>query len=146
MRLNGIALAFAVAAGSARAQAPPPDPDPWLGPDKALHFAVSAGIAGGGYGLAGLWQPSSELQRLVAGGSAALAVGVAKELLDLTAGLGTPSWKDLAWDVAGTAVGLVVAWAVDRFVVQPLSRSPVDGETKVKQSCRGWNPPIWACW
>ena len=35
-----------LAGGAAFAQA---DPDPWLAPDKALHFAVSAGIAGVGY-------------------------------------------------------------------------------------------------
>jgi putative lipoprotein len=115
-----VALGAWVAAAAARAQAPPPDPDPWFGQDKALHFAVSAGIASGAYGLAGLWQPSTEGLRLVVGGSAALAAGAAKELFDLTTGLGTPSWKDFTWDVAGTAVGLAVAWAVDRFVVQPL--------------------------
>jgi putative lipoprotein len=110
----------ALAATGARAQAPP-DPDPWLGKDKAIHFALSAGIASGGYALAGLWRPSGEAQRLVVGGSAALAVGVAKELFDLATGLGTPSWKDLAWDAAGTAAGLAVAWAVDRFILQPLA-------------------------
>lgn len=115
-----VALAGALgAASTARAQAA--DPDPWLGPDKALHFGASAGIAGAGYALAGLWPPSSEAQRLVVGGSAALAAGVAKELLDLAIGLGRPSWKDLAWDVAGTAFGLAVAWAVDRLIVQPLA-------------------------
>jgi len=109
----------AAASAAARAQAPP-DPDPWFGPDKAVHFGVSAGIASGAYGLAGLLPGSSEGLRLVVGGSTALAVGVAKELLDLTIGLGTPSWKDFTWDVAGTAIGLAVTWAVDRWVVQPL--------------------------
>lgn len=112
-----MAMVLWVVAAAARAQA---DPDPWFGQDKALHFAVSAGIASGSYGLAGLWRPSSEALRLVVGGSAALAAGAAKELWDLATGLGTPSWKDFTWDVAGTAVGLAVAWAVDRWIVQPL--------------------------
>jgi len=107
-----------VASAAARAQAP--DPDPWFGPDKPVHFAVSAGIASGSYALAGLLPGSSEGLRLVVGGSAALAAGAAKELFDLATGLGTPSWKDFTWDAAGTAVGLAVTWAVDRWVVQPL--------------------------
>jgi len=114
-----IAVVALVGAAGARAQAA--DPDPWFGPDKALHFGASATIAAGGYGLGALWQPSSEGQRLVVGGAAGLAAGVGKELWDLTTGLGDPSWKDLAWDAAGTAVGLAVAWAVDRFIVQPLA-------------------------
>ena len=120
MRRWAAAAALAVAlAGGARAQ--PADPDPWLSQDKALHFGASAGLAVTGYALGGLWQPSSEPLRLVVGGSAALAAGAVKELLDLAVGLGTPSWKDVAWNVAGTAVGLAVAWAVDRLIVQPLA-------------------------
>lgn len=120
MRRWAVVAALAVAlAGAARAQSA--DPDPWFGQDKALHFGASAGIAVTGYALGGLWDPSSEPLRLVMGGSTALAAGVAKELFDLTTGLGMPSWRDLAWDVAGTAVGLAVAWAVDRLIIQPLA-------------------------
>jgi uncharacterized protein YfiM (DUF2279 family) len=99
------------------------DPDPWLAPDKALHFSFSAGLAGLaglGYGGAALVTEDRAL-RLVAGGAVALGAGIAKELLDL-AGLGHPSWKDLVWDVAGTAVGLVLSWLLDRFVFTPLAR------------------------
>jgi putative lipoprotein len=96
------------------------DPDPWFAPDKALHFSFSAGLAGLGYGGAALVTENRVL-RLVAGGSIALAAGITKELLDLS-GLGDPSWKDLAWDCAGIAVGLVFAWLIDRFVVTPLAQ------------------------
>lgn len=96
------------------------DPDPWFAPDKALHFSFSAGLAGLGYGGTALVTEDRAV-RLVVGGSVALAAGLAKELLDL-AGLGHPSWKDLAWDVAGTAVGLVLSWLIDRFVVTPLAQ------------------------
>jgi putative lipoprotein len=96
------------------------DPDPWFAPDKALHFSFSAGLAGLGYGGAALVTEDRAI-RLVVGGSLALGAGIAKELLDL-AGLGHPSWKDLVWDVAGTAVGLVVSWLLDRFVLTPLAQ------------------------
>ncbi|HEY8210529.1 MAG TPA: hypothetical protein VIG99_23765 [Myxococcaceae bacterium] len=109
-----------LAASGARAQAPPPaDPDPWLSRDKALHFGLSAGFATVGYTLAGQSADSTEVRRLVVGGSFALAVGATKELLDFVARTGTPSWKDFTWDVAGTAVGLTVSWLVDHFIVQP---------------------------
>ena len=51
---------------------------------------------------------------LVAGGFT-LAVGAGKELLDL-AGWGDPSWRDFAADVAGTIVGLAIAWSVDLVI------------------------------
>lgn len=102
-------------AGSASAQV---DPDPWLAPDKALHFSFSAGLAGLGYGGAALMTDDRGV-RLAVGAGVALTAGIAKELADL-AGLGRPSWKDLAWDVAGTGVGLLVSWLLDRFVFTPL--------------------------
>lgn len=103
--------------GAAFAQA---DPDPWLAPDKALHFAVSAGIAGVGYTGAAFFTDDVGV-RLLVGGSLALGAGALKELLDL-AGLGTPSWKDFVWDVLGAATGLLTSWLVDRFIVTPLTR------------------------
>ena len=96
------------------------DPDPWFAPDKALHFSFSAGIAGLGYGGTALFTEDRNL-RLAIGAGLALTAGVAKELLDL-AGLGQPSWKDLAWDIAGTATGLLVSWLLDHFVFTPLAR------------------------
>lgn len=144
MRALAAVLALGWAAG-ARAQAA--DPDPWLGQDKALHFAASAGIAGTGYGLAGLWQPPpDEVHRLAIGGSAGLAAGVAKELLDL-AGLGMPSWRDLAWDVAGTAFGLALAWAVDRLVLRPLLLRPAGPAGTLQRSGdTAWSLALSACW
>ena len=106
-------------AGSAAAQT---DPDPWLAPDKALHFSVSAGLAGLGYGGAALFTEDRRV-RLAVGAGFALTLGIAKELADL-AGLGRPSWKDLTWDVAGIAVGLLVSWLLDHFVFTPLQPQP----------------------
>jgi len=106
------ALALAVLLHAVPSAAP--SGDPWLGRDKALHFGASAGLAAAGYGSGALasdepWVP------LATGAGLALGAGVAKELLDL-AGLGTPSWRDLTWDLLGTATGLAGAWAVDRLL------------------------------
>lgn len=113
-RWLAVALGLAVPA-AARAEGGA-DPDPWVGQDKALHFGISAAIAGGGYAagatLFGLERPEA---RLLLGGGLALGAGVAKELADL-AGLGTPSWKDLTADALGAATGLAIAWAIDHFV------------------------------
>lgn len=85
--------------------------DPWFGPDKALHFGVSAGVSSLGYGLAALATDSMGW-RIVAGLGAGVLLGAGKELLDL-AGFGVPSWKDMAWDVIGSVVGVLVAVCVD---------------------------------
>lgn len=100
-------IALALLARPARAS----DPDPWFARDKALHFGISAGLAAGTYaGAAALFE--SRGHALLAAGGVTLAVGAGKEIADL-AGYGTPSWKDFAWDVAGTLVGLGVAWGID---------------------------------
>ncbi len=106
------ALAFATTLAFA-APASAADPDPWFGTDKLLHFGVSAGLAGLSYGGASLLWDDVGL-RLGVGASVAVTAGVAKELLDL-AGMGTPSWKDLTWDLLGTAVGLALAFTFDRL-------------------------------
>jgi putative lipoprotein len=99
--------------------------DSWLGPDKALHFGVSAGLAGGAYGVGSLvLEP--RWARIAAGASVSLAAGAAKELYDL-AGYGNPSWKDFAWDVLGTAFGIGVALLVDYAVTGAGHRERVDG-------------------
>ncbi len=102
------------AAPAPPAPPPPPDPDPWLGRDKALHFAACATISGAAYGVGALVTPDVRL-RVVFGAGAGLVVGAGKELLDL-AGLGDPSWRDFAWDVIGTVVGVGLSVAIDASV------------------------------
>ena len=106
----GLALVLCALSVSARGQ----DADPWLGPDKALHFGLSAAIASGGYAASALFVDRPEL-RLAIGAGLALTAGAAKELWDL-AGHGAPSWKDFTWDVIGAAVGALVSYALDRWV------------------------------
>lgn len=100
-------LAGALGASPARAD----QADPWWGPDKKLHYGLSAGIAAGAYGGAALLY-SDRAPRLLWGGGIALAAGIGKEAYDLT-GRGDPSWRDLTWDAAGVATGLGVALLID---------------------------------
>jgi len=107
---------FLLAARPARAA----DPDPWFGPDKKLHFEYSAAIAAGGYAAGALLAQLSDRPegrcdrriRFAVGGTLALGAGVGKELWDLS-GHGDASFRDLTWDVIGTAAGLALAAAVD---------------------------------
>jgi putative lipoprotein len=106
-----IAALLTLSASTAEAQ-----DDPWLSPDKALHFGVSAGLAGAGYGVGALiWDDYAP--RILLGAGLSLSLGIAKELVDL-AGTGDASWKDLTWDLIGTAFGLLVAILVDVSVRQ----------------------------
>lgn len=90
---------------------PAPDPpgepqDAWLAEDKLRHFTLSFGATTLGYGGARLaLEPGSA--RALAGGLA-LAAGVAKEVADVRAGTFF-SFRDLAWDAAGVALGLTLA-------------------------------------
>jgi putative lipoprotein len=90
------------------------DPDPWFGPDKALHFGVSAGLAAGGYAALSPWLDTRG-ERALGGAAFSLTLGAGKELWDL-AGHGDPSWRDFTWDVLGTAVGVALAVGVDALV------------------------------
>jgi putative lipoprotein len=114
--MRALFLVLTLASTVALAQA---DPDPWFAPDKALHFGVSAGIAALGYGGAALLTEQRGV-RVALGAGLGLAAGIGKELLDL-AGLGSPSWRDLAWDVLGTGFGVLASWLLDVFVITPLS-------------------------
>jgi putative lipoprotein len=114
-----LAGVVALPTSAARAQT---DPDPWFGHDKALHFAASASIAMVAYGGASLATDDRSIRAVVAG-SVALGAGVAKEAWDL-AGHGDPSWRDLTWDVVGTATGVLVAYAIDWAVGRLWGRSP----------------------
>lgn len=102
-----------------------PSRDDWFGRDKALHYSVSAGLAGAGYAGGALLFEAPEA-RWLTGAGVALGAGVAKELYD--AGRGSFfSTKDLTWDVLGTATGLGLSWAIDRLFFSRESEARTPG-------------------
>jgi putative lipoprotein len=100
-------LLVACQASTARADAA----DPWFARDKALHFSLSAGVAGGSY-AGSVLLVDSPWQRSALAAGFTLSLGAAKELYDAT-GHGDPSWRDFTWDVLGCALGITVALLID---------------------------------
>lgn len=105
----------------ARAQ----ESDPWFGRDKALHFTATASIAVVGYG-ASTMLTDHRPTRVAAAVTLALGAGIGKELWDL-GGSGDASWKDLTWDLVGTATGVLVASAVDWMIRRICQPAPAGG-------------------
>jgi putative lipoprotein len=122
-----LSLAAWLVASSALADKP--DPDPWFGEDKALHFTACGLISGTAYGVTSL-ATRSWPARIGIGAGAGIAAGAGKELLDL-AGLGDPSWKDFAWDVFGTAVGVGIAITID-YATRGPDPKPVHAVTALR--------------
>lgn len=120
MRLTPIrpALALALLMSAVPAHAE----DEWWARDKALHFGVSGVLAGAGYAASSLFV-EAPLQRLAVGGAVALSAGLAKGVYD-EIDYGGASYKDLVFDVAGVAVGVVAAWLIDSATKDD-SRTPV---------------------
>lgn len=111
-----MALAFTLAASATAAASDTTGPgqgadDAWWGRDKALHFGVSGVLAATGYATSSLWFDEA-WQRASLGAAFALTLGLTKELVDL-AGYGQPSYKDMLFNVAGTALGVTLAYLVD---------------------------------
>ncbi|MFH1808843.1 MAG: hypothetical protein ABIJ09_08855 [Pseudomonadota bacterium] len=84
--------------------------DAWLGEDKVLHVTASAVIASGGYSATHLVVEQDGAALLV-GGALALGAGAAKEVYDVMRG-SDASYRDLAWDLAGTVLGLATTWCL----------------------------------
>lgn len=103
-----LALALCALAVPAAAQ------DDWLGRDKALHFGVSATLAGAGYATASLAM-DEPWHRATAASAFTLSVGAAKELYDAT-GAGDPSLRDFTWNLIGCAVGIGVSLLIDHLL------------------------------
>ena len=95
-------------------QATAAEPDPWFGRDKALHFGATFTLAAGGYAGAALLSERQSV-RAAAGAGLGLGAGIAKEIYDRYAG-GDASFRDLTWDVVGTATGVLVSYLLDRYV------------------------------
>ncbi len=116
-------LAVLLGGPSAQAQVE----DSWVGRDKALHFGVSVGLAGGGYAATSAFTDSRSL-RLGLGIFGAFTIGAGKEILDVH-GAGRASLRDLSWDLLGSVVGGLIAWGVDGLVSSPpeVAANPLEG-------------------
>jgi uncharacterized protein YfiM (DUF2279 family) len=112
---------FLVATSSAVAQG---RPTPWFERSPFLHFAASAELATNGYTLGAAFSEDRRV-RLASGAALALTAGFLKELYDLSA-YGDFSWRDIAWDVVGTATGLLISWLVDRLLFAPRHKTLAD--------------------
>ncbi|HMP72819.1 MAG TPA: hypothetical protein PKE55_06095 [Kiritimatiellia bacterium] len=88
--------------------------DRWTGRDKAYHFTASAAIGSGSYVLAREAFDTSRSEAALAASSVALAAGLAKETYDLHIKQTCWSWRDIAWDILGTSVGVTAAAWADR--------------------------------
>ena len=96
--------------------------DDWLGSDKAAHFGYSAAFGAAAtttIPLAG--GPGPDWRSFALGATIGFVPGLAKEAWDLS-GHGDPSWKDLAWDAAGTLVGAGIVWAVQAIATPAHAR------------------------
>lgn len=89
----------------------PQPADRWFGADKIRHLGASAAIQIMGFGVLRSARVRPD-PALVAAGVTTFAAGVGKELYDRRHG-GSPSVRDLVWDIAGIAIGSVVAVAAD---------------------------------
>jgi len=119
---RAVVLVVAVTILSPATRARAQEADAWFARDKALHFGVSAGITVVGYAGASLktdHRPTRRAAAIVLG----LGAGVTKEVWDAF-GHGDASWRDLTWDVIGTATGVLVAAGVD-WLYQRLSHPSV---------------------
>jgi uncharacterized protein YfiM (DUF2279 family) len=81
--------------------------DSWTSADKISHFAYSAAMS----------SAAVKSHGHVVGAAISLASGAVKELIDLS-GTGTPSFKDMTWNVVGVVTGAVLP---DGFLVVPMN-------------------------
>lgn len=123
MRRAALAALLLAAAGAPRAQVPPPEAPPpetparraapadaWLGRDKGLHASTSFVLTvGGSLALrAGLDAAQRDATALAFGTT--IALGVTKEVADVRRPVAPLfSWRDLAADALGAALGALVA-------------------------------------
>ncbi|MEE8328361.1 MAG: hypothetical protein V3R54_00325 [Thermodesulfovibrionia bacterium] len=83
--------------------------DHWFGRDKFYHFSIAAAI-GAGVSSAVNKNGTSNCKAPVMGVSAAIGLGMAKELYDRNIKKTYWSWKDMFWNLfGGTAGSLAVS-------------------------------------
>jgi uncharacterized protein YfiM (DUF2279 family) len=108
-------LSFATPAASQQAQVsrdsltnPLHTQDKWLASDKAFHLASSAFIASGGFYLLHQEQHVERDKSLLISASVSLVIGIGKEIYDRKNPKHVASWKDLAADVAGIGIAILI--------------------------------------
>lgn len=99
-----VAAPPAASAPDRMAVAAVPD-DRWIAEDKLRHFALSFAATQMGYGGTRFALEPEPAVLLAAAG--ALGLGIGKEVRDVRRG-GPFSLKDLAWDAAGVALGVLL--------------------------------------
>ncbi|RJP78676.1 MAG: hypothetical protein C4524_06280 [Candidatus Zixiibacteriota bacterium] len=99
------------AAQTPNARRAPLSGDRWLARDKADHFLVCAMISSATFLTLKATHNGDDLAWGASLGAAA-GIGVAKEIHDLFRPGHTPSFKDLAADLAGALLGAAVAGAL----------------------------------
>lgn len=78
--------------------------DQWSGQDKAQHFMASAILTAAASEVA-LRQGASSVRSANIGFLFSVSLGATKELWDSRPAGSGWSWKDFAWDMAGSATG-----------------------------------------
>jgi putative lipoprotein len=110
---GGVAAALAAAfAAPALAQT-----NPWAGSDKALHAGISAPLGMIGASIAG--GAASAGERVLYGTMLGSLPGLAKELVDAQRPGGDASYRDMAFNVVGAALGALLA---DCCLIRPYMR------------------------
>jgi uncharacterized protein YfiM (DUF2279 family) len=95
--------------------------DGWLSGEKPLHLAVSATATVAGTEIARRIGVRGELAPAVIGAGAAFALGLTKEWMDIRRG-GWADPKDMAWNMAGIAVGIRITIPIG--AASPQGESP----------------------
>lgn len=112
LRSGAAALLTLLLTGCATFHTSNEEQDHWFATDKAQHFSLSAAS-----GFTTTWTARSldvpSPVAATAGFTLTLSGGALKELWDATAADGSGwSWRDLAWDLAGTTAGTWAGTAV----------------------------------
>ena len=98
---------------SDRGPAIEPQKDEWLSEDKLLHVLASAYLVGFSYrAYHGEFDNPPQNSRVFAVSVTGVA-GIGKELYDMKSPGQTSSWKDIAADAAGIALGLLLFTCID---------------------------------
>ncbi|KAF8067428.1 hypothetical protein HT031_002476 [Scenedesmus sp. PABB004] len=130
--------AAGAAAPATAAAAAPPDPDPWLAADKLQHLTACAAVVLAVYAAAWRWRRDRRLA-LAAGVLASLVVAAGKELGDqLHWWPGRLSYRDLAADFVGTALGVAVTLAVHRPPSSSAALSGLAGRLRPPRAGAGY--------